>query len=260
MIAGGEVFAAEVLLKADAMRYDPATQRIEAVGNVRFSRADGELFGERGYGDAGGTSFVLEGSVRGNFPEEKAALSCRRVRLALIPGTQNRRRVIASGDVVLTRGEDKITSQTLTWELQSENYRAEGRVKGSFTSHTIDADIVERKGERFWGKRVRRYEDRFRKITLSADDMQGLFRKDRMAELEVSGNLVVNMPDKDGNIVRVTGNKGVFSEDRGTIVVSGNALATQDGRSIRAESLVMHLDNRRVEAIGQSALTFDMKD
>lgn len=260
IFCAAESFAAEASLTADSMRYDPATRQIEAKGNVHFTRADGELFGDRGYGDTDGTDFILEGSVRGSFPAENTTISCNRVELTAESGAKKSRRALASGNVVLTRGKDKLNSRTLTWEIGSDNYRAEGKVEGRFESHSIDADRIGRNGEQFWGEVVRRYEDRERKLTLSADSLQGLLKKDKVSELEVTGNLVLNMPDKEGKMVRITGDKGIFSEDRGTIVVSGNAAAMQDGRSVHAESLVMHLDTRRMEAIGKSSLTFDMDE
>ena len=253
-------FTAEVSLKADSMQYDPAMRLIRAEGNVHFIREDGELFGDRGYGTTDGTDFVLEGAVHGSFRTENATISCKYMKLTTDASAQRRRRVLASGDVALTRGNDKLNSRTLSWEIGSESSRAEGRVLGHFASHAIDADLVARNGEQFWGKGVRRYEDRSRKLTLSADNLRGLIKKDKVTELEVSGDLVMNMPDKDGNMIRITGDKGVFSEARGTIVVSGNAVAEQEGRRVQAESLVMRLDTRRIEALGKPSLTFDMKE
>lgn len=253
-------FAAEAHLMADSMRYDPATRKIEAKGNVHFSRADGELFGDRGYGDTDGTDFVLEGSVVGSFPAEKTTISCDIMELKAEPGGKKARRVIASGNVVLTRGADKLSSQTLTWEIGSENYRADGKVVGRFESHSIDAERISRNGNGFSAKTVRRYEDRARKLTVSAAELRGTLKKNKVSELEMSGGIVLNMPDKEGKMIRITGDKGLFSEDRGTVVVTGNAAAIQEGRNVHAESLVMHLDTRRMEAIGKSSLAFDMNE
>lgn len=253
-------FAAEVSLKADSLQYDPATRLIRAEGNVHLSRADGDLFGDRGYGNTEGTDFVLEGSVHGNFRKENADISCRYMKLTTDKSPSRRRRVVASGDVVLTRGRDRLSSRTLSWEIGTDNYRAEGRVLGNFASHAIDADLVARNGERFWGKGVRRYEDRSQKMTLSADDLSGTVKANKVTEVEASGDLVMDMLDNQGNKIRITGDKGIFSEARGTLVVSGNAMAVQEGRSVQAESLVLHLDTRRIEALGKPSLTFDVKE
>ncbi len=253
-------FAAEVSLKADSMQYDPATHLIKAEGNVHLSRSDGDLFGDRGYGNTEGTDFVLEGSVRGNFRKENADISCRYMKLTTDVPPSRRRRVIASGDVVLTRSNDRLSSRMLSWEIGTDNYRAEGRVLGHFASHAIDADLVARNGERFWGKGVRRYEDRSQKMTLSADDLSGLVKANKVTEAEASGDLAMDILDHQGNKIRITGDKGIFSEARGTLVVSGNAMAVQEGRSVRAESLVLHLDTRRIEALGKPSLTFDVRE
>lgn len=253
-------FAGEVLLKADSLQYDPAVRLIRAEGNVHLTREDGDLFGDAGYGDTDGGKFILEGAVRGVFRSENATISCSYMQLTTDTSAPPRRRVLASGDVVLTRGSDKVNAQSVSWEPGAENYRAEGRVIGNFTSHFIDADLVARNGEQLWGKGVRRYEDRQRKMAIRADNLRGLIRQNKVQEIEAFGGLVLNMPGKDGNMIRITGDKSVFSEARGTVVVSGNAVAIQEGGSVRAETLVMHLDTNRIEALGKPMLTFDMKE
>lgn len=248
--------ASEVSLKADSIRYDPATSLITAEGNVALTRDDGRLYAEKGNGNTDGTDFVLEGSVRGEFPSHNAKISCNYLKLTVDPGTAARR-IVASGDAALDRGADSMRAGWVSWEIGRDNYRAEGRVTGVFSTHAVDADLVARNGETFWAKGVRRYEDKRYNMTLSAQNLRGRIRRDQVSELEAFGRLVMDVPEEDGKTIRVTGEKGVFSEARGTVVVSGGATAVQPGRRLQAESLVLHLATRRVEALGQSSLVFE---
>lgn len=247
----------EATLTADKMNYNPDTREITVEGNVHFQRPDGELFGDRGRGSADGSDFDMQGNVKGNFTQESINIVCRFIRLETEGSNPPRRKIIASGDVSLTRNNDKLTAQRVTWELDRENYKATGKVLSTFGQHFIDADEVARNGEQFWARTVRKYEDRGRKLTLTSSKASGLIRGGDVVELIAEGRLVVNMIDNNGNATRITGNRGVFSKDRGTVVVSGNAVATQDGRNLQAESIVYHIDGGRLDAIGRPSLTID---
>lgn len=247
----------EATLTADRMNYNPDTREITVEGNVHFQRPDGELFGDWGRGSADGSDFDMQGNVRGNFTQESINIVCRFIRLETEGSNPPRRKIIASGDVTLTRSNDKLTAQRVTWELDRENYKATGKVLSNFGQHSIDADEVARNGEQFWARTVRKYEDKGRKLTLSSSKASGLIRRGDVVELIAEGRLVVNMIDNNGNATRITGNRGVFSKDRGTVVVSGNAVATQDGRNLQAESIVYHIEGGRLDAIGRPSLTID---
>ena len=258
--AGGG--AGKASLTADRLDYNPQTNRIDARGNVHMTRPDGELFGDSGTGTTDGRRFQLDGNVKGHFSNEGLDIICAHIVLVTEGTNPARRTITASGDVELTRreqGEDKITAQVVSWELDRDVYRAMGDVIGNYTRYYVDADEVSRDGERFAARGIRRYNDRERNVTMSASRASGTLGPDgAIRELVAEGNVVLNTPDEKGTISRITGDKGVFSVARGTLVISGNAMANQSGRNLHAESIVYHLDSERIEAIGRPSLVIDI--
>lgn len=239
------------------MYYDPATGEIHAVGNVHMTRHDGELSGDKGKGTAAGRDFELHGNVHGYFKTEDLTLVCNDVIFETESTTPQRRKISASGDVEMTRGKDNIVSQTLVWHLDRDAYRAAGRVKANFEQYRLDADEAARDNEKFWSRNIRRYEDRVRKITMSADKANGIIRGQQVVEMIAEGRVVMTSPDDQGKVSTITGNKAVYSVARGTIVVTGNASVTQEGRRLAADDLVYHLGSGRVDAYGTPSLVID---
>ena len=248
-------------LTADRLDYNPQTNRINARGNVHMTRPDGELFGDQGTGTTDGRSFLMTGNVKGHFTNEKVDIACDQIALRTEGSNPARRVITASGDVELTRAEDRITSQAVSWELDRNVYRAAGNVIGNYTRYYIDADEVSRNGDQFAARGIRRYNDKERGVKMSATRANGkLGPNGDILELVAEGNVVLDTPDNRGAISRITGDKGVFSVARGTLVISGNAMVNQSGRNLHAESIVYHLDNERVEAIGRPSLVIDIPE
>lgn len=55
----------------------------------------------------------------------------------------------------------------------------------------------------------------------------------------------------------LSGNRAVYSKDRGTITVTGKkAVVFQKDRTIRADTLILFLESRRVEAHGSPQIEF----
>lgn len=249
-------------LTADRLEYNPQTNRVDARGNVHLSRPDGEINGDYGTGTTDGRSFQIIGNVIGHFATEGVDVVCDFIRLDSEGTAPVRRVVTASGDVELVRGErgeDRVKAQLISWELDRDIYRASGNVLGNYIHYTIDADAISRDGAQFSATEIRRYHDKERDVTMSASRANGtLDAGGAIAELIAEGRVVLDTPDEKGTISRITGDKGVFSVARGTLVISGNAMVNQAGRNLHAESIVYHLDSERIEAIGRPSLVIDI--
>lgn len=252
--------AVNVNLTADSMRYNPDSGEIKAFGNVHIKRPDGELFGDSGSGNSNGREFELRGNVKGHFVSDDVDISCDFLKLSSTGTAPVRREATASGDVLLTRASDRISAMRLSWEIGGVKYSAAGSVLGDFETYSIDADEAGRDGEKFWAVGVRRYEDMERGIAMSANKIDGITDGDRIVELVASGSVVMDSRDDKGKPSRVTGNKGVFSVARGTLVVSGNATATQEGRRLIAGNIVYYLDGGRIEALDRPSLVIEMPE
>jgi lipopolysaccharide export system protein LptA len=59
---------------------------------------------------------------------------------------------------------------------------------------------------------------------------------------------------------RIQGDRAVYSLARGSLVVTGNVSAVQDGRSLRSESLIYFPKQNRVEATGSPQLIFKLNE
>ena len=245
----------EVRLTADQLRFDPATERIEAAGNVRLLKDGADLRAANGQGSLQGKAFLLQGKVQGVFPRER--LSVRSDEL-LLTSEGGRQILEATGNVQLDRDKDRVTAAFLRWSVGGKTYLARRGVRALFSAYRLEAEEVGRDGETLWAKEVRRYEDPREGLVLSASAVKGRLEGDQVGEMEVSGPLEGTFRGAKGESVRVTGDRGIFSRDRGTVVVSGNARAVQSDRIVTAESLVLHLDTRRLEALGNPQLVFTL--
>jgi lipopolysaccharide export system protein LptA len=248
-------------LEADSMRYDPSDGAITASGNVRFKGPEGEVFGDWGSGATGGGDFEMRGSVRGTFADSDGGsvdIACDSIRLQGGMDEKKDRTVTAVGGVTLSRAGERLVAGTVVWDLGTENYSASGGVIGEFGAYLIDADKISRDQERFAAENVREYTDLQRRITLSAAKVSGIVNGGSIVELVAGGDVTITMPDSKGAMTRVRGDKGVFSVARGTLVVSGNTVASQTGRNLTSDSIVYDLDTGRVEAVGKPTLVFEV--
>jgi lipopolysaccharide export system protein LptA len=253
--AAGAAFAdGEAVLTAESLSYDSKAGWVSASGNIHFTSPDGELFSDRGGGDINGKVFVASGNVRGSFKRESIEITCETISMS--NEDESVRRFTASGDVVLTRLSDRLSAQSVMWEMGGNGYKAEGDVIGTFEDFSIDSDMITRSGDQFWASNIREYVDRARRVRSSSRKARGMFEGRKIVELITEGNVSIEMPDNNGEISTVTGDKGVYSLARGTIVVTGNARIYRGDHSLKASSVVYHLASGRVEALGQPTLVF----
>jgi lipopolysaccharide export system protein LptA len=247
-------------LQADSMNYDPKSRSIVASGNVRFRSPEGEISADRGIGYTDGTAFEMEGNARGRFKAQSLDIACDFIMLERT-ASPDRRIITASGGVKLSRDGGTLAADEVVWELGSENYSASGKVLLDFGNYLVDSDEASRDGDRFHALNIRRYEDRLRRITITAMEADGMMERGDMTELIADGGVVMDVAGEGDAHTRITGDKGVFSRDRGTLVISGGAFASQKGRNLRAASIVYHLDSGRVEALGdRPSIAFEMSD
>jgi lipopolysaccharide export system protein LptA len=254
-------FAADsASLTADSMRYDPKTRKITASGGVHLVSKEGELFADRGTGFIDDNRFELEGNVRGHFKEQFAArpvdMTCASLSLAT-SSDKIARVVTASGGVKLKRGAETISAKKITLTLGTDNYKAEGGMTADMEDFFVDADTAERADMNFYALNVRRYEDRKRRMTVSASRVDGEMERNDITELIASGGVTADVTGADGARTRITGKRVIYSLTRGTIVLSGGASAAQGDRLLRAENIVYNVESGRAEALGERpSLTF----
>ena len=252
----------EGTMSADTINYNVNTKKISAVGNVIIKREGAILWGDKGEGSTETSEFTLQGNVKGTFPAEKTELTADKVKWTGSKSAENDGIAEAFGKVHLTRGtNEKIDADYVLWELGTKNYTARGNVDAKTENNILIADEAGQTKDKFWGKKVKRYEDIRQKLVVSADSVNGTTVNEEISELVAVGNVVMDFVDKEGLKSRVTGDKGVYSKTKATFVMSGNAKAVRsDGKTVSADSIIMHEDTNDIEAIGNSKITFITND
>ena len=262
----GGAFAVEVRnsLSADDIRYDTNTGDAFAKGNVVIIKGRSVIKGDEADGNTEKEILRVRGNVDGKFPEEGITLKADRASWIGASSKKSEGFFEAQGSVKLTRApKDRLSAEYVRWEMGTTNYWAKGNVDGLLDNRIIDSDEFTRINDKFWARGVRRYEDKKEKFSLAAKTVEGRIGKDPktgedvMTEMTADKSVVFHYVDNEGKKTKITGNKAVYSKARGTVVVSGNTKAVRsDGKTVTADTMVMHEDTRLVEAKGNSRIVF----
>jgi len=147
---------------------------------------------------------------------------------------------------------DLSAEQVSLFFAQTPTYIAEGMVNGVLGEIFIDVDKFYMKGEEFAALNVRRLEDREVQIALSANRVDGVVRDGAFANFVAQGRVFIEGQGRPGGggPVDIRGDRAVYSVERGSVVVSGNVRAVQEGRVLTAGSVVYFPDNNRIDAYG----------
>lgn len=248
----------EGTMSADTIHYNVNTKKMSAIGNVVIKREGAELRGDKGEGSMETSEFTLLGNVKGSFPAEKAEMTADKVKWTGLKKAGSEGTAEAFGKVRLARGNNEaINADYILWELGTENYTARGNVDAKTENIILIADEAGQNKDKFWGKKVKKYEDIKQKIVVSAAFIEGTKIAEEIKELVAAGSVVMDFVDKEGLKSRVTGDKGEYSKSKATFVISGNAKAVRsDGKTVSADSITVHKDTNEVKASGNSKITF----
>lgn len=255
--------ASQSTLTAETIHYNTNDKNISASGGVVITRDGGVLSGDRAEGNTEKEEYTLLGNVKGSFPQNNVEIKyADKLKFTKGSNVKSDGMTEAFGKVRITRkAGDYLNADYVQWELGTDNYLARGHVDALTDDKAMKADEAGRRGEKFWGRNVVRYEDRKQKTGMSAQTVDGIIQQDVVQESVAKGNVKMDYLDKNGLKSVVTGDTAVYSKARGTVVVSGNAKAVRsDGKTVTADSLVLHEDTRNIDAIGNSRITVMMED
>ncbi len=266
--APAETVKRQNTLSADDIQYNVNTGDARAKGRVVITRDRAVVKGDEAEGNTEREIMTIRGSVSGDFPEQRVTLKSESATWTGDKSKKTDGTIEAFGSVLLTRApKDRLNADYVFWEIGTENYRARGNVDGILNDRILKAAEATRTGDKFWAREVRRYEDLVEKFVLSSKTMEGRLAKDEesgqdaLQEMVADKNVVFDYVDKDGLKTRVTGDKVVYSKARGTIVVSGNTKAVRsDGKTVTADTMVVHEDTRNIEAKGNSKVVFVVEE
>lgn len=170
--------------------------------------------------------------------------------------------VIASGDWQGDRIDLRAGSMELSFGEPPSCKMVKG-VRGGVGTITLDADRVTLIGRgglspsgedhqtKVWLVNARRVEDRSMGIAFGAGAMEGLIRDGVLVSMTAKSKVwIEGRPNRTGDVVSLNGDKAIYSEERGSVVLSGNVRAVQKGRTLTSDSLVYFPEQNRVEALG----------
>lgn len=245
--------AGQVKLTSDNLLYDPTSRLVRAEGNVHLEREELELRSNFAEGDPAGERFRAWGSVKAQWPSQKMELSAQEILVI----DKSPRRMTASGQVVLTRPQERLSASSLEWIFgPAPEYLAKGGVVAEMPGRVLETQEAGRKGDRFWASKVRRFEDRKEKLSLQAGRIDARIIGEEMSELSAEGQVSAVVEGSDGNPVKLKGDRLLYSKAKGTVALVGNAEALQSGRVVRSQSILYDLSSRRIEAQGRPQLIF----
>jgi hypothetical protein len=248
-------FAEEASLRADELRYDPTFQQIRAKGEVSLQREGLSFRSDEAEAFLAEGRFRLWGGVTGRWEERNIDIEASSLRYAEEEGVE----VVADGDVLLRRGDDELYCAHVTWR-ESGFLHLSGGFSAFSGSRAVEAEeaIVEEEAFRILG--LERFEDVETGFVLHADRIEGRLEGGRVAEATALGGVEAEFIGADGTPMRLSGSRALYSEARGTLVLSGSTRARQGDRTLEADSLVLHLASRRIEAVGSPKITFILPD
>lgn len=253
--AGSLALAEEASLQADELRYDPAFQQVRAQGQVSLRRGGMALDAQEAEGFLAEGRYRLWGGVKGYWAERDVDIEAESLSYREEGGLE----VTAEGDVSLRREDGELRCGEVVWR-ESGFIHVTGGVEAHSGPRAVEADELLVEGEAFSVLGLRRFEDAEGGLVFRAAKVEGRLEGGTVVEATASGPVEALLTGSDGRVMVISGARALYSQERGTLVVSGAALARQEGRTLRADSLVLHLASRRIEALGSPKITFSLPE
>lgn len=221
-------FADKVTLTAERMDFDTKTGLLTGSGDVVLRREDLKITSDRCEGDYRRNFARMWGNVRidGKWNGEDLSFSCLELK-ADFSGPQS--------------------------------VSMAGSVNGRFGQRSLDCYEAEMTGDRFIAAKVRNFSDKAEGFSLSCSSVKGLVDGDDLLEFEAQGGVKIEVTGRrDKKITRISGARAVFAKDRGSIIVSGGAVAIQKGRKVTADNILFYPATNKIEAKGKPSISIEM--
>ncbi len=229
-VAWGQGFqAGRVQLTADRMVFDTETELLRGSGHVTLREERMSVTSDRCEGNYRKNTARMWGNVMadGEWRGQPLSFSCQELKASF----SSPRRLAMVGSVDGHFGQSRLIC--------------------------YDAELV---GDRFIATKVERFEDQSEGIILSCQTIRGALDDEGLEEFEAEGSVRLEIVNrKDGKLSHISGGKAVYARGRGTVVMSGGALAVQDGRRISAQNVVYYPATGKIEAKGKPRVTFDVE-
>ncbi len=222
-------FAADVKLTADQMDFDTKTGLLRGSGNVILKREELKIVSDRCEGDYRGNSARMWGKVKaeGLWNGQPLAFSCQELKASF---------------------------------TAPESVSMMGSVDGRFGERALVCYEVEMIGDRFIATKVKNFSDKAEGFSMSCSMVKGLVDNENLQEFEAEGNVKMEVISRsDKSVTKISGGKAVFARERGSIIVSGGAVAIQKGRKVTAQNILFYPATNKIEAKGKPSISIEME-
>ncbi len=205
-------------LEADVIEYNSKTGRMLASGasGVKLIQGTLTLTGKTADYNTQNREGIVTGGVKG--VQGQMTLSANQVE-SLAGNSQ----MIATGDVILVNGTDRMTAPRIDYFSDRQLAVAER-----------DAKLVTADG------------------TITADRLESFFQEKRTV---AAGRVTIHSEQRN---LQANADQAVYYSakpgEQGKLVLTGNARAVQDGNSIVGQTLTLYLDDKAIDATGQTKI------
>jgi lipopolysaccharide export system protein LptA len=201
-------------LLADSIQYDSVSGTMVAQGNVRMTQDNGVMTGNTGQYNTKTKEAHMTGGVQ--VVKDDATLQAEDVR------SYENTHVIATGNPVLTKGEDKLVGPQIDYYSDKQYAIAIGGAKLTMPDGVMTGTQIE-----------------------------AFFPENRAV---AQGNVHIVSPQRNLDAVS---DQAVYYGDKdkqGKTVLTGNVKAVQDGNVLTGNTMTLYLDNKVVDVEGRSKL------
>lgn len=202
---------------ADVIEYDSAGGIVNAKGNVSINRGNAVMTGETAWYNTKTQEAELTGGVK--IVQEGTNIT------AAVLHSYNNDRITATGDVVLVKGDNRLTGSSVDY-YAAQDYAV---VPDSAKLVTADAVLTSQKMEAYLAEN---------RVTAAG----GVHIVSEKRSIDTTSDEAVYYGDKDG---------------QGKIVLSGNARAVQEGNVLTGNQLTIKLGDKAMEAQGRTRLVIE---
>ncbi len=225
----GNLVGSKVRLMAENMNFDTKTGLLQGSGNVTLKRDDLTITSDKCEGDYKGNSARMWGNVKayGKWSDQSLDFSCQELKASF---------------------------------STPESVAMVGSVKGKFGDRSLECYDIEMIGDRFIATKVKKFKDDSEGISLSCDTIKGFIVKENLQEFQAEGKVSMEIINqKDRSVTKISGGKAVYSRDRGSIIMSGGAVAVQKGRKVTAKNIIFYPSTNKIEAKGSPSISFEVE-
>ncbi len=216
-----QIYAAQnkpVELTADTIDYDSVKGIVTAQGGVRVTQENAVLTGASAEYNTKTQETYITGGVKA--VKDDAVLTCAEVR------SYDNTHLVATGDALLVKGDNSLSGPKI--DYYSDKDYAIVPANGHLTTP-----------------------DGF----MTADKIEAFLKEDRAVS---TGNVHVvsdvRKLDATSDVAVYYGAKYAAQDERGKVVLTGNARAVQDGNVLTGNTLTIRLDDKAMDAQGRTKL------